>query len=191
VAVYLKPPPVFRVDVGIDGAPSRGPASAPVTVVEFSDFHCPFCREAENTLAQVQSRFPDKVRLIFRDFPIDQLHPRARPAHEAARCAGEQGKFWEYHNALFVGSAKSPDQLTRIAQDVGLNAAPFDQCVTSGKYRAAVQKDIDEGTRLGVTGTPSFFINGRMLTGAQPIETFVGVIENELSRAAQQSAAPR
>jgi protein-disulfide isomerase len=182
VAVYLTPPPVQRIQVNVDGAPLVGASVAPVTIVEFSDFHCPFCQRAEDTIAQILSRYGDRVRLIWRDYPIDNLHPQARKAHEAARCASDQGKFWPYHKALFAGPPKQPDQLPAVAQETGLDMASFTACVASGKHQAAVQKDVEEGKRLEVTGTPTFFINGRVLTGAQPLEAFVRVIDDELAR---------
>jgi protein-disulfide isomerase len=182
VAVYLTPPPVHRVEVNVDGTRSIGAAGAPVTIVEFSDFHCPFCQRAEDTVAQVLSRYGDRVRLVWRDYPIDSLHPQARKAHEAARCAADQGKFWPYQKALFAGPPKPPDQLPAVARDTGLDTASFTACVASGKHEAAVQKDVEEGKRLEVTGTPTFFINGRVLTGAQPLEAFVRVIDDELAR---------
>jgi protein-disulfide isomerase len=180
VAVYLTPPPVHRFQVSADGAPFVGAIVAPVTIVEFSDFHCPFCQRAEATIGQILSRYGDRVRLIWRDYPIDTLHPQARRAHEAARCSSDQGKFWPYHKALFAGPPKQPDELPAVAQETGLDVATFKECVASGKHRAAVQKDVEEAKRLDVTGTPTFFINGRMLTGAQPLEAFVRVIDDEL-----------
>jgi protein-disulfide isomerase len=129
----------------------------------------------------VLERYPDKVKLVYRDFPLDRLHPQARPAAEAARCADDQGKFWDYHDVLYANTPRAaPDDLRRYAQQVGLDITKFEQCVTSGVHKAAVQRDIDEGSRLGVTGTPAFFINGRPLEGAQPLETFVRLIEEEL-----------
>src|SRR5215204_5016248 len=186
VAVYLTPPPVHRIELNADGAPSVGAADAPVTIVEFSDFHCPFCQRAEDTIGQVLSRYGDRVRLIWRDYPIDNLHPQSRKAHEAARCASDQGKFWPYHKALFAGSPKPPDQLAAVAQETALDMASFNQCVASGKHQAAVQKDVEEGKRLDVNGTPTFFINGRVFSGAQPLEAFVRVIDDELARSAQR-----
>jgi protein-disulfide isomerase len=182
VAVYLTPPPVHRIQVNVDGAPFVGATVAPVTIVEFSDFHCPFCQRAEDTIGQILSRYGDRVRLIWRDYPIDNLHPQSRQAHEAARCASDQGKFWPYHKALFAGPPKPPDQLPAVAQETGLDMASFKACVASGKHQAEVQKDVEEGKRLDVTGTPTFFINGRVLAGAQPLEAFVRVIDDELAR---------
>jgi len=123
------------------------------------------------------------MKLVFRDFPIDQLHPAARKAHEAARCANDQGKFWAYHDKLFATAPRaSIENLKTYAKEVGMDTAAFDKCLSNAKYQAAVQKDIDEGARLGVTGTPAFFINGRLLVGAAPLENFVRVIDDELAR---------
>jgi protein-disulfide isomerase len=184
IVVHLKAPAVFRAEVGVDGAPIRGSATAPVTIVEFTDFHCPFCKRVLPTLTQLESQYGDKVKIVFRDYPIDNLHPGARKAHEAARCAHDQGKFWAYHDLLFANAPKaSPEQLKTYAQGVGLDVPAFEQCVSSGTYQATVQKDVEEGTRVGVTGTPAFFINGRLVSGAQPLERFVRVIEEELARA--------
>ena len=178
----LQAPPVVRVEVPIDGAPVRGLATAPVTLVEFSDFHCPFCKQVQSTLKQLLERYPGKVKLVYRDFPIDSLHPEARRAAEAARCAQDQGKFWEYHDLLFAGPPRAaPEDLERYAGQVGLDLAAFGRCLSGGVHRAAVQRDLDEGARLGVAGTPGFFINGRPLSGAQPFEVFVRVIEEELT----------
>ncbi len=182
IVVHLKPPPVFRAEVSTEGAPFRGAAAAPVTIVEFQDFHCPFCKRVQGTLGELLARYGDKVKLVHRDFPIDGLHPQARRLHEAARCANEQGKFWPFHDLLYARSPAKPEQLQASAQEVGLNLPAFEQCVASGKYRAAVQRDVDEGVRLGITGTPSFFINGRQLTGAQPLENFAAAIDEELAR---------
>ena len=155
-----------------------------MTIVEFSDSHCPFCKRVVPTLAQFETQYGDKVQLVFRDDPIDQLHPGARKAHEAAQCANDQGKFWAYHDALFAQAPQtSPEQLKASAQDVGLDLPAFEQCFSSGIYQATVQQDVEEGTRAGVTGTPAFFINGRLLSGAQPLESFTRVSEDERARA--------
>jgi protein-disulfide isomerase len=181
VVVRLQAPPVVRVAVSTEGAPIRGAAEAPVTLVEFSDFHCPFCNRAQETLKQVLERYPGKVRLVYRDFPLDRLHPQARPAAEAARCANDQGKFWDYHDVLYANTPRgAPDDLRRYAEQVGLDVPKFERCLSSGIHKAAVQRDIDEGSRLGVTGTPAFFVNGRPMEGAQPLDAFVRVIEEEL-----------
>ena len=183
VVVRLQPPPIVRVAVAVDGAPVRGAAGAPVTLVEFSDFHCPFCKRVQGTLQQILDRYPGKVRHVFRDFPVDGLHPQARPAAEAARCAQDQGKFWEYHDALFSNPPRAtPDDLRRYAEQAALDVPAFERCVAAGTHRAKVQREYEEGVRLGVTGTPAFFVNGRLLSGAQPLEAFARLIEDELSR---------
>lgn len=175
-----KEPP--RPIVSVEGAPSRGPAGAAVTIVEFSD-HCPFCRAVEPTIREVLARYPDKGRLVYRDFPLDNLHPGARRAAEAARCATDQGKFWPYHDLIY---SKEPDgtaeEIERFARQVGLDVDAFEACLASGKHRARVQKDLEEGMRLGVEGTPAFFVNGRLLSGAQPLEAFTRIIDEELAR---------
>lgn len=182
VVVHLKPPPVFRSDVSAEGAPFKGGEAAPVTVVEFQDFHCPFCKRVQGTIGELLARYGDKVKVVHRDFPIDQLHPQARKVHEAARCANEQGKFWAYHDKLYENAPKAtPDHLKAYAREGGLDLPAFEQCLASGRYRVAVQRDVEEGQRLGVTGTPTFFINGRQLTGAQPLEAFVQAIDEELA----------
>jgi protein-disulfide isomerase len=185
VVVNLKPPPVLRVEVSVDGAPFKGPAKAPVTIVEFSDFHCPFCRRVIPTLAQLEAKYGEKIKLVFRDFPIESLHPGATKAHEAARCANEQNKFWAYHDKLFAAPPKnSPETFKELAKEIGLNANAFETCLNSGKFQAAIKEDIAEGSRIGVSGTPAFFINGRLLSGAQPLEAFARLIDDELARVA-------
>src|SRR5437867_3599036 len=184
VVIHLKAPPVSRAEVSPDGAPAKGPATAPVTVVEFQDFHCPFCKRVQPTLEQLMARYGERIRLVYRDFPIDQLHPQARRAHEAARCAHDQGKFWAYHDLLYAKAQRAETEaLTMYARAAGLDVRVFERCLASGTHQAAVQKDVDDGIRAGVTGTPTFFINGRLLSGAQPLESFVRVIEEELARA--------
>ncbi len=186
VSIYLDPPAPFRSDVGAEG-PSRGAADAPVTIVEFEDFQCPFCKKAQGTLEQVLLRYKDKVRVVHRDFPLQPLHPASQKAHEAARCAEEQGKFWEYRELLYKNTpAAGPEQLNDYASKVGVDVAVFKQCLDSGKFKMLVQKDETEGDRLGVTGTPAFFINGRLLSGAQPENEFARVIDEELNKRAQR-----
>jgi len=172
-------PPAFGV--GTAGRPEKGGgAKAPVTIVEFSDYQCPFCQRAESVVDQVMQAYGNKVRLVFRDFPLP-IHPQARPAAEAASCANAQGKFWEYHAKLFANqSALGDDKLKEYAQDVGLDPAKFEECLTRKPFRAAIDKDMSEAAKLGINGTPAFFINGRLLSGAQPFEKFKEVIDEEL-----------
>jgi len=182
VVVRLQPPAAIRVQVSTDGAPVRGATDAPVTIVEFSDFECPFCKQTHPTLKQLLERYPGKVRLAYRDFPLDSIHPQARRAAEAARCASDQGKFWEYHDVLFTQSPQlTLEDLRRYAGQLGLDITKFDGCLAAGVHKTTVQRDLDEGNRLGITGTPAFFINGRTLTGAQPLEAFARLIDQELA----------
>ena len=163
----------------------RGNKAAPVTIVEFSDFQCPFCKRATPIVKQVLEHYPGKVKWVFRDFPIASLHPDAPKAAEAARCAAEQGKFWEYHDVLFEKAPQlSIEELKRYAKDLKLDSAAFAKCLDSGKQAAAVKADIEQGDRLGITGTPTFFINGRQLVGAEPLATFEKIIDTELSQKA-------
>lgn len=179
----LQPPPVVRVQVSTDGAPIRGTADAPVTVVEFSDFHCPFCKRVQPTLTKVLEKYPGKVRLLFRHLPLDALHPQARNAAEASWCAQDQGKFWEYHDLLFANAPKAgEDDLKHYAEQIDLDVKKFESCLSQNTHRDSIQRDIDEVTKLGMSGTPAFFINGRPLSGAQPLEKFVQVIDEELAR---------
>jgi protein-disulfide isomerase len=183
VTVYLEAPAGTRVAVSASKGFMRGAKEAPVTIVEFSDFQCPFCKNATATVKQVMDKYPGKVKWVFRDFPLPAIHPAAPKAHEAARCAAEQGKFWEYHDLLFDRSPKqNPDDLKQYAKDLKLDASTFGQCLDSGKQEAAVTKDVEEGSRLGVTGTPTFFINGRQLVGAQPLTAFQKIIDGELAK---------
>jgi protein-disulfide isomerase len=164
--------------------PSQGTASAPVTIVEFSDFQCPYCQRASPTLRRIKETYGDKVRLVWKDFPLTQIHPEAFRAAEAAHCAGEQGKFWVFHDRLFADqSALGLDALKRHATQISLDVAKFDQCLASSKYADRVRNGVAEGTALGVSSTPTVYINGRMLAGAYPYETFAGIIEEELARA--------
>jgi protein-disulfide isomerase len=163
--------------------PSIGAASAPVTLVEFSDFQCPFCQRVAPTLKQVQQTYGDKVRIVWKDFPLTQIHPQAFKAGEAAHCAGDQGKFWEYHDRLFSNQqALQPADLKKHAADLGLDAAAFGTCLDTSKYGERVRDGVAEGTRLGINSTPTVYINGRVLSGAQPYETFAAIIDEELSR---------
>lgn len=184
IVTYLKPPPVFRVDVSVNGEPFKGAEKAPVTIVKFEDFQCPFCKQVQPAFVELLKRYDGKLRLVHKDLPLDSLHGQARQAAEAGRCADEQGKFWTYHDTLYANSPKaSVEDLKSYAKDVGLNVDSFDRCFTSGKYKDVVQKNLSEGAQLGLTGTPTFFINGRELSGAQPVEAFAAIIDEELAQA--------
>jgi protein-disulfide isomerase len=184
IVTYLTPPPIFRADVSVNGAPFKGSEKAVVTIVKFEDFQCPFCKQAQSALTEILSRYEGKVRLVHKDFPLDSIHPQARQAAEAGRCASDQGKFWEYHDVLYANSPKAGlEELKSYAKSIGLNLASFGQCFSMGKYKAAVEKDSEEAARLGLTGTPVFFINGRELSGAQSVEAISQIIDEELARA--------
>ena len=183
VTTYLKPPPVQRADVSVNGAPFRGSEKAKVTIVKFEDFQCPFCKTVQPTFKDLLKKYDGKVRVVHKDLPLEAIHPLARQAAEAARCAGEQGKFWEYHDKLYADTPKlGAEELKSAAKDMGLNMPSFDQCFTSGKYRSAVQKDVNDGAQLGLTGTPAFFINGREISGARPLDDFSAIIDEELGQ---------
>jgi protein-disulfide isomerase len=183
IVTYLKPPPSYRVDVPLNGAPSRGSEQAPVMIIKFEDFQCPYCKASQPTFTELLKRYDGKVRVVHKDLPLDAIHPQARQAAEAARCAGDQGQYWQYHDRLYAHFPKvSFDALKNHAKEMGLNTGTFEQCLAAGKFRGAVQKDLSQAAELGLTGTPAFFINGRELTGAQPIEAFVAIIDDELAR---------
>ncbi len=193
VTVLLEP---FRAELQLPaGAPVRGALKAPVTIVEFSDFQCPYCVRAQPTLRKVRETYADKVRFVFVDFPLD-IHPQAKKAHEAAACANEQGKFWPMYDRLFASEGKlQVADLKGYAGEAGLDAAAFATCLDSGRQADASERGVAEGARNGVSGTPAFFINGRMVVGAQPFEAFAQVIDDELDRLAARlpagAAAPR
>lgn len=178
VEIFLKPP---RVQVAANG-PSQGPETAPVTIVEFSDFQCPYCRRVLPALEQIRERYPEQVRIVYRNFPLSG-HTRARPAAEASLCADEQGQFWPYHDKLFENSRTLGDEdLKRYAGEVGLDVAAFEQCYGEKRFAAQVESDIQAGRAAGVSGTPAFFVNGVMISGAKPAETFYEAIDSELVR---------
>ena len=181
VRVLLEAP---RLAVKVESSdPSRGNPSAPVTVVEFSDFQCPYCLRASPTLKQLQQAYGDKVRVVWKDFPLTQIHPDAFKAAEAAHCAGEQGKFWEYHDRLFDNqTALKPDDLRKYAADAGLDAEKFSACFTSSRFAERVRDGVALGTQLGVNSTPTLYINGRVLAGAYPLDYLKTVVDEELAR---------
>ena len=181
VRSFLEP---IRAEVEVAGSPSRGPADAPVTIIEFSDFQCPFCSRVIPTLERVEETYGDKVRLVFRQFPLRQLHPEAQKAAEASLCANDQEKFWEMHDAMFADQGGlAVDKLKEKAATLGLDVEAFSECLDSDRHADRVIADLQAGAALGVTGTPAIFINGRFLSGAQPFEEIAKVIDDELSRA--------
>lgn len=183
VRVLLEPP---RATVDVGEAPFRGPRDAPVTIALFSDFQCPFCRAAAVTFQQLVVEYDARVRLVFLDFPL-ATHAEAPKAAEAARCAGEQAAFWPMHDALFGSAALRVPDLKAHARTLGLDGVRFDACLDSGRQAPGWQRDRAIGQRLGITATPTFFINGRLFTGALPASTLRAVIDEELAR----SGSPR
>ena len=171
-------PPVLPVSA--DDDPGVGPDNAPVTIVEFSDFQCPFCQRSVGVLRELRRMYGDKIRVVYRDFP-GQNHPHALPAAEAAQCAHEQGKFWDYHDLLFSRQAPETSwNFLALAAEVHLQTESFKGCLNSGRFRAEIYKDFQDGVRLGINSTPTFFINGRPLIGAQPIPAFQALIDKAL-----------
>ena len=180
VTTFLDP---LRTDVAIAGYPSRGPANAPVTIVEFADFECPFCGAFYPTLKLVEKNYADRVRLVYRQFPLTNSHPNAQKAAEASLCANEQRRFWDFYDALFSDQSRlDVPSLKQRAQALGLDVAAFNACLDSGSQAAAIQKDRDDARRMGVNSTPTVFINGRLLGGRSYAE-IQEVIEDELQRA--------
>jgi len=184
-----------HVQVASAGHPSVGAKDAAITMVEFGYFQCPFCRASETSVKEVRAKYGDKVRLVYMDFPLG-IHAHAMDAANAARCAGEQDKFWQYHDAMFADQSKlAPADLKASAAKLGLDAKKFDACLDKTKYQSQIQQDMAEGTKLGVTGTPTFFINGREITGAQPAQKFEDIIDDEIAKgehpAAQRQASAK
>jgi len=181
VSVLLRKP---KVEVAYDAARLRGNPKAPVTIVEFSDFQCPYCRAVQPTLKRLLAKYEGRVSLAYRDLPLRDIHPEAQIAAEGSRCAGEQGKFWEFHDLLFAEQAKlHREGLLEQARNLKLDEKKFDACLASGKYRAQIEQDRQFGLRAGVNGTPGFFINGNPLSGNMPQESFEKIIEAELGAA--------
>lgn len=182
--VALKPP---VVDVSVGNSPVKGDAKAPVTIIEFSDYECPYCKRVEPTVQEVLKFYgPEKVRFAYRNFPLP-FHSNARPAAEAAACAGDQGKFWEYHEKLIAAQDLSASNLQALAGQVGLDKKKFDECVAAKKFKDAIDQDVAAGEAAGVNGTPAFFVNGRVLDGALPVEKFKEVIDEELTASAAKT----
>ena len=178
VAVMLSPP---RVQVAGDPARVRGNPKAKVMIVEFSDFQCPYCRQAEATVKSVLAKHEGVVAVSYRDMPLPSLHPMAFGAAEAGRCAGEQGKFWELHDAMFADQAGlDHNGLLEKAKKLNLDEKQFETCLSGEKYKTQIQQDIQEANRFGINGTPAFFINGVFLNGAQPESVFEKTIKDEL-----------
>jgi protein-disulfide isomerase len=181
VTTSMVAPELPRIKVDPKG-PSRGPDAATVSIVEFSDFQCPFCGREYPVVEKVMKEYEGKVKLVFRNYPLE-FHPFAAKAAEAAACANDQGKFWELHNKMFTNQEKlAVDDLKGYAKGLGIDSAKFDKCLDSGEKSASVTEDRKAGTEAGVQGTPAFFVNGIFINGAQPYEEFKATIDRELGK---------
>lgn len=179
IEISLPEPALPVSGVAVEGAPALGGAKAAVVIVEFSDFQCPFCKSSQATLKKVLQAHGDKVKLVFKHLPLE-IHPEALSSARAAFCAGEQGSFWPYHDALFAADGLSPDKFRRIAADLGLDLQRFAACFDSERSRAAVLRDVQEARRLGISATPTFIVNGSLLQGAQDLDSFNAIIARKL-----------
>jgi len=179
----------IRVPVESAGFPAQGPTSAPITIVEFSDFQCPFCSRLKPELEQVKAKYGDKVRIVFRQFPL-AMHQNAQKAAEAALCANDQGKFWQMHDAMFTDQAGlTPEALKAKAKTIGLNTETFAACLDADKHTKEIQADMAAGSAAGVQGTPAMFVNGRFINGAVPVDDITKVIDEELKHSAGSGSA--
>ena len=175
----------LRTDVTVAGHPAHGPANAPVTIVEFADFECPYCGALFPILKQVERNYTDKVRFVYRQLPLTNIHPHAQKAAEASLCANEQQRFWEFHDSMFGDQSRlDVPSLKERARTFGLNTTAFDSCLDSGRHASAITKDREEAVKLGVSSTPTIFINGRLMRGVGSYAEIREVIEDELRRAA-------
>jgi protein-disulfide isomerase len=179
VLVLLAPP---RAELEVGDAARRGPANAAIQLVEFADYECPYCIKVYPELKKLEAEFGDRISIVYKDYPMP-MHAHAQKAAEAARCARAQNKFWEYHDRLYSSTAIEVPQLRKFASDLGLDVAKFTACLESGQQTAAVQKDAAEAQKIGLTGTPSFFLNGHFFTGAFQYEDLRKMVLRELDAA--------
>jgi protein-disulfide isomerase len=176
--ILLEP---IRIDVAATG-PMLGSAEAPVTIIEFSDFQCPYCKRVVPTVHEILKRYPDQVRIVFRHLPL-RIHKRARAAAEASACADHQGKFWEYHDVMFENNRDlTGADLERYAEEVELDMDAFRKCAADRQFQQIVESDAQTALELGLSGAPAFFINGVPMRGARPLQDFVKLIDAELAR---------
>jgi protein-disulfide isomerase len=175
-------PQYVRYDISTEGYPSIGPDDAPITVVEFSDFQCPFCKRFhDETYQALLDAYPGQIRFVYRNLPLTSIHPDAFPAAVASLCAEEQNAYWEYHNKLFSSTTLGTDTYLQYANELNLNIDEFTACLDSGKFDDFIQQDMDFAFNLGVSSTPTFFINGLAIVGAQPLSSFQNIIDKELA----------
>jgi protein-disulfide isomerase len=178
-----QPREVQRYEVAEDDDPVLGPADAPITIIEFSDYECPYCRRWHNEVwPQLKEAYPDQIRLIYRDFPLTSIHPNATPAASAANCAREQDQYWEFNERLFsMRFDLNVSGYQAYAEELGLDMDLFNECLDSGRYNDEVMADFEYAANLGVNSTPTFFVNGIPVVGAQPFEVFSQLIDKELA----------
>jgi len=182
VGAPVEEPQYRRFDIPAEGFPSLGPRDAPITLVEFSDFQCPYCqRWYKETYQPLLAAYPGKIRVVYRHLPLTSIHPDAFSAAEASMCAGDQNVFWQYHDKLFNGESLGYAVYEQYAQELSLDLPTFVDCISEHKYQAAIQADSDFAINLGVSSTPTFFINGIPIIGAQPLDAFKRLIDKELA----------
>ena len=181
--VPITPEPQFtRYDIPTEGYPSLGPDDAPITIVEFSDFQCPFCRRFhEDTYQALLDAYPGQIRFVYRNLPLTSIHPDAMPSAIASLCANDQNAYWDYHGKLFSSETLTRDTFIQYATDLNLNVEDFTACLDSGKHDEFIQQDMNFALDLGVQSTPTFFINGLAIVGAQPFSAFQQIIDQELA----------
>jgi len=179
ISITIAPP---RTSVSTADARLRGVANAPLTLVEYADYECPYCQQIAPDLAKIEADFKGKIAFVYKDFPLP-MHPHAQKAAEAAQCAGAQNKYWEYHDALLSSKQLEIPQLKAAASAIGLDTGAFDKCLDSGQAVGEVKKNFNEGMDLGITGTPSFVINGRFISGSMPYEQLRQILDEELKSA--------
>ncbi|TQV85036.1 DsbA family protein [Aliikangiella coralliicola] len=185
IQINLREPEEPRFDVDIEGAPYRGGENAKVTIIEFSDFECPYCSRANDTLYQLSKMYGDKIKIVYKHFPLSSIHPGAEKAAEASICAQEQGmgNFWKLHDKMFENYRNlSVGIIKDMAKEIGLNTESFNQCLSTGKYAARVAAEVQQAQRLGIQSTPAFYVNGRFIKGAQPIDIFQQMIDEEINQ---------
>lgn len=179
----ITPQPQYtRYDIPTEGYPSLGPDDAPITLVEFSDFQCPYCRRFhEQTYQALLDAYPGQIRFVYRNLPLTSIHPDAMPSAIASLCANDQGAYWDYHGLLFSNESLTRDTFIQYATDLGLKVDEFTACLDSGKHDEFIQQDMDFAINLGIQSTPTFFINGLAIVGAQPLANFQQIIDKELA----------
>jgi protein-disulfide isomerase len=181
-APVTQEPQYRRYDIPIENSYALGPADAPITLVEFSDYQCPYCRRWHDEVYEpLLAAYPGKIKFVYRHLPLESIHPEAIPAAEAAMCAGEQEAFWQFHEKLFSSEALGDQIFVQYAQELGLDMQSFKSCVNERKYQEAVAEDVNFAIDLGIRSTPTFFINGLAIVGAQPLDVFKQVIDKELA----------